>query len=136
MISEALGFHPELAGRMVHHELPGVLPFEEASFDIVTSMAVIMHLEEADLSPLFGEIFRVTRLGGLVAYSVNTARSGLDADGNDPEGRHFTCLSREKWEGIHTDAGLTTIASWESEDVRGRSGIRWATFICRKGQSS
>jgi hypothetical protein len=40
-------------------------------------MAVIMHLDAEDLPVVFGEIARVTKTGGVVAYSVNTARAGL-----------------------------------------------------------
>jgi len=35
MVDEALRYHPELAGRMVQHQLPTQLPFCDGSFDVV-----------------------------------------------------------------------------------------------------
>lgn len=132
MLREAERYHPELSGRLLHHELPERLPFDDGAFDIVTSMAVIMHLWEVILPGVFLDIARVTRSGGILAYSVNTERAGLDENGNDDKGRHFTCLSSEEWEKLHVTAGLETLDSWESDDITGRPGIRWATFVCRK----
>ena len=82
---------------------------------------------------VFAEIVRVARAGGLVAYSVNTERAGLDENGDDQKGRHFTSHSAAAWEQIHRHAGLWTVDSWENDDITGRPGIRWATFVCRKG---
>lgn len=132
MLREASSYHPELLGRLVHHELPWPFPFDAGSFDIVLSFAVIMHLEEAHLSRLFSEIARVLRPGGVAAYSVNTARPGLDEHGDDSNGRHFTCLDAERWERYHLSAGLETVAVWDNEDITGRPGIRWVTFVCRR----
>lgn len=132
MLREAASYHPELMGRLLRHELPEPLPFDAGFFDVVTSMAVIMHLQESALPAVFEEIARVLALGGAVAYSVNTVRPGLDEHGNDRKGRHFTCLDAPGWERYHQAAGLRTNASWENEDITGRPGIRWATFVCRK----
>lgn len=132
MLREAERYHPELSGRLVHHELPEPLPFDDGSFDIVTSMAVIMHLREDLLSGVFRDIARVTCSDGIIAYSVNTKRAGLDHDGNDDKGRHFTCLRSEQWEKLHAEAGLVTVESWESDDLTERPGIHWVTFVCRK----
>lgn len=132
MIAEALRWHPELSGRLVHHVLPHALPFADAVFDVVTSMAVIMHLARADLSMLFADVVRVLVPGGMLVYSVNTARSGLDGHGYDSRGRHFTCLSVGQWEELHVSAGLQTVLAKESEDITGRSGIRWVAFVARK----
>jgi SAM-dependent methyltransferase len=132
MLAEAERHHPELCGRTIHHRLPDPLPFEDASFDIVTSMAVIMHLDRPELPKVFSEVARILRGGGVFGYSVNTERAGLDDQGTDPRGRHFTCLSAREWETLHAAAGLSTVEYWETEDITGRSGIRWVTFVCRK----
>lgn len=134
MLSEAAGHHPELADRLLHHRLPEALPFEEETFDIVLSMAVLMHLEREELPEVFSDIRRVTRAGGIVAYSANTERPGLDEEDNDGKGRRFTCLSAATWEGLHRHSGLETLAGWESDDLTGRPGIRWATFVCRRAE--
>lgn len=132
MLARALALHPELAGRTVHAVLPGVLPFEADSFDGAMSWAVIMHLREEALPDLFAELARVTTRGGLLAYSVNTARAGLDADLTDERGRHFTCLAMRSWEALHEGSGFRTMEREETEDIVGRSGIRWATFFARR----
>ncbi|MFW6312347.1 MAG: hypothetical protein ACOC2N_00495 [Spirochaetota bacterium] len=92
-----------------------------------------MHVPEAGLAEVFGEIARVVRTGGVLGYSVNTERSGLDAEGTDERGRHFTCLAAEAWERLHEQAGFSTIDLEETDDIVGRPGIRWATFFARRG---
>jgi hypothetical protein len=95
-------------------------------------MAVIMHLDRPELPKVFSEVARILRGGRVFGYSVNTERAGLDDQGTDPRGRHFTCLSAREWETLHAAAGLSTVEYWETEDITGRSGIRWVTFVCRK----
>jgi SAM-dependent methyltransferase len=131
MLREAAAYHPELVGRLLHHVLPEPLPFDKGSFDILISMAVLMHLEKELLPEVFSEIARVIGVPGAVAYSANTRRPGLDEAGNDDKGRHFTCLPAETWERLHSEAGLETVAGWESDDIIRRPGIRWVTFVCR-----
>jgi SAM-dependent methyltransferase len=131
ILAEAARHHPELSHRLIHHALPGELPFEAGSFEAVLSMAVLMHLEAAELKSAYSAVHRVLRPGGLFAYSVNTERAGLDARGRDERGRHFTCLSPAEWERLHEAAGFQTEWKKESDDVTGRAGIRWVTFLCR-----
>jgi SAM-dependent methyltransferase len=132
MIAEAVGRHPELAGRLLDHRLPEPLPFADGRFDVVLAMAVLMHLTEEDSGRTLKEMGRVTRTGGIVAYSVNTRRPGLDAQGLDSNGRHFICLEPERWATLGSGAGLSTVDSWSSEDLNDRPGIRWVTFVCRR----
>lgn len=132
MVEESFTRHPQLIGRLTRHVLPYALPFEDRSFDIVLSMAMIMHLAQSDLPSVFSGISRVLRDRGVCAYSVNTARSGLDARGRDDRGRYFTCLPAAEWAALHEGAGLETVQQWENEDVTGRAGIRWVTFVTRK----
>lgn len=134
MIARAVAVHPELAGRLREHRLPAPLPFADASFDAVMSWAVLMHLRPAEHLAVVREIARVLRPGGLFGYSVNTERAGLDETGTDPKGRHFTCLRSPAWQAIHRAAGFTTIRGEETDDLTGRPGIRWATFVTRRRQ--
>ena len=132
MLEQAVETHPELAGHELMVKLPGRIPVEAAEFDAVLSRATLMHVGLESLSHVFDEIARTVKLDGIFAYSVNTARSGLDVNGNDAEGRHFTCLDVRGWDALHRDAGFTTIDAVESEDVTGREGIRWVSFFTRK----
>ncbi len=132
MVEEALKMHPELRGRLTHHVLPAVLPYKDRVFDIVVSMAMIMHLAASEIPLVFTEIARVLSGGGICAYSVNTARSGLDASGYDDSGRRFTCLPAKEWEALHVHAGFETVHREENDDVSGRAGISWVTLVARK----
>jgi SAM-dependent methyltransferase len=132
MIAEAVRHHPELADRLLQHRLPGPLPFADRAFDVAVAMAVLMHLTEADARRALAELVRVTRPGGIVAYSVSIQRPGLDSDGLDNKKRYFLSLSSDEWRALNAPSGLFQVESWESEDLGGRGGIRWATFVSRR----
>jgi len=133
MLAQATALHPELAGRTARVVLPGPLPFDRDAFDGVTSWAVIMHVAASELPHVFAELARVVRPGGILGYSVNTERAGLEAEGTDERGRHFTCLAAEAWERLHEEAGFSTMDCEETDDIVGRAGIRWVTFLARRG---
>ncbi|TVQ24907.1 MAG: class I SAM-dependent methyltransferase [Spirochaetaceae bacterium] len=135
MRERALALHPELRGRISHVELPAVLPFDPASFDAAMAWAVIMHLNRDRLPAVFAEVARVVRPGGVFAYSVNTERSGRDADDRDVAGRRFTCLPSEAWERLHAAAGFRTEWAEQTDDITGRPGIRWVTFLTTRERS-
>lgn len=132
MLYHALRLHPELQGRAYHVLLPGTLPFADRSFQGVACWAVIMHLQRYELPLVFSEIARVLDSGGVLAYSVNTQRNGLDDSGTDEAGRHFTCMRPDEWEALHREAGLLTEHVEETDDIAHREGIRWATFFARR----
>ena len=132
ILVQAATLHPELSGRTARVVVPGPLPFAAHSFDGAMSWAVIMHVPEAGLPEVFAELARVVKPGGVLGYSVNTERAGLDGAGTDARGRHFTCLPASAWERLHEQAGFSTVELEESDDITGRSGIRWATFLARR----
>lgn len=131
MIAEAVELHPELAGRVHHVVLPDRVPAADATFAGISAWAVLMHLHEEQLPATFAELARVGAGEAVFAYSVNTQRAGLDENGNDQRGRHFTCLPPTEWEALHQSAGFTTEWSEQTDDLTGRAGIRWVTFIAR-----
>ncbi len=135
MLDQAVALHPELRGRTRPADLVDGLPFEDREFDAVTSWATIMHVPPEQLERVFVEIHRVTKGSGIFAYSVNTRRPGLNDSGIDDKGRLFTCLPAADWERFHVAAGFATIDSEETEDITGRSGIRWVTFRTLKAVS-
>ncbi len=132
MLERAIALHPGLIGRTVRTVLPGPLPFDTGAFDGVMSWAVIMHVAEPRLVDVFNELARVVRTNGILGYSVNTTRHGLDAACKDACGRHFTCLPADSWSRLHETAGFRTIYEEETDDITGRSGICWATFLARR----
>ncbi len=132
MLARATAIHPELTGHTFHVVLPETLPFDSDAFNGAMSWAVIMHVPESELGRVFGEIARILAPDGVLGYSVNTVRPGLDADGSDTRGRHFTCLASDAWRRLHENAGFQTIDAEETDDMLGRSGIRWMTCFARK----
>ncbi len=132
MIAEAVRLHPELSGTLLHHRLPERLPFGDGALDVALAMAVLMHLTQKDAQRALSELARVTRPGGIVAYSVSIQRPGLDSDGLDAKGRHFLSLSSDEWSALNEGSGLSKVESWESEDLSGRGGIRWVSFVSRR----
>jgi len=128
MLREAERLHPQLRGRTHRVVLPAGLPFADGFFHAAAAWAVIMHLERGELPAVYSEIARVTAPGGRFAYSVNTERAGLDRDGYEVNGRHFTCLPATEWEALHREAGFSTVGLEQTDDLVGRPGIRWATF--------
>lgn len=132
MLDQAVALHPELRGRTRLAELSARLPFDDHDFDAVTSWATLMHLPLDRLPDVFAEFGRITRMSGILAYSVNTARPGLDDSGLDDKGRLFTCLPAREWERRHSAAGFKTLEVEETDDVTGRSGVRWVTFYTRR----
>lgn len=132
MLARTTTLHPELADNTVHVALPSALPFATDAFDGVMSWAVIMHVAETALPDVFSELARIVATNGVLGYSVNTARNGLNAAGDDSHGRHFTCLPAEAWENLHDAVGFRTIHAEETDDIVGRHGIRWATFFARR----
>lgn len=131
VLKQAEHLDPELRGRTVHSILPHPLPFPDASFQCITSWAVLIHLTLEQLPAALREISRVLSPDGVFAYSVNTARPNLDEHGSDPSGRHFTCLPAAGWERLHHEAGFQTVHMVETDDITGREGVRWVTFTTR-----
>jgi len=51
------------------------LPFEDSFFEAVTLLAVVEHLDPADMAALFKEIYRVLKPGGMVILTTPAAWS-------------------------------------------------------------
>jgi 2-polyprenyl-3-methyl-5-hydroxy-6-metoxy-1,4-benzoquinol methylase len=63
-----------------HHQFqlmePGSLPFPEASFQVVTLIELIEHLEMGEIEQLLGEVKRVLKPGGKIILTTPNYRSG------------------------------------------------------------
>jgi SAM-dependent methyltransferase len=129
MAERAASLHPELAGRIRVHRLPAPLPFADAAFDAVLSLATLMHLPAASIVDVLTECRRVLRPGGTLAVSVPTERPGLDEAGRDDRGRHFTVMDAPSWAGFIREAGFEPEEEWSSADAAGRGGIRWWSAV-------
>ncbi|MFP4484600.1 MAG: class I SAM-dependent methyltransferase [Spirochaetaceae bacterium] len=129
LLAAAARLHPELNGRLSHCILPEPLPFDDATFDGVISLATLMHLRHRDLPRALAETRRVMRQGGVAVLSVSTQRSGLNDQGTDAEGRHFTILTGEDWVALMRDARFSVRSRRDNADTAGRAGIAWTTLV-------
>ncbi len=81
-------------------------PFENGSFDLAVSHAVLMHLERA--TEALGEMIRVTRDGGMVI--------SCDASRNAHNALFYT-------EGIHVEDIPLTLSQQVNRDIRAKTSI-------------
>jgi SAM-dependent methyltransferase len=66
-------------------EPDGTLPYEDGFFDVSIAYSVFTHLPEALCERWIAELSRVTRPGGIVAYTVEPPRFLDFIDGIDPD---------------------------------------------------
>lgn len=120
----------ELARRLHGERLAGAdtvtpgapLPYADGRFDLVVSMEVIEHVREPELSAWLGEVFRVTKPGGLVYLTTpNYASKALIAlertaleliarkNGFSRRDLHPTKFTPERLRGVLDNAGFERI---------------------------
>jgi ubiquinone/menaquinone biosynthesis C-methylase UbiE len=94
------------------HALPGLLPFDDASFEVVFSKDALLHA--ADKDAVFAEIFRVLRPGG--SFAASNWMIGHDGDPSADmkayiaaEGLSFTMASPTRYALAMKRAGFVDI---------------------------
>jgi len=132
LLQEAIRLHPELAGRLHHLKLPGPLPFANASFAGIFSVACLMHFNANELPGIIAEIARVLKPAGKALISVPAGRSDIDANGLDEHGRIFNLMPATSWQKLFAAHGFSTSTGAEEPDSLGRPGIAWVTFVLQK----
>jgi 2-polyprenyl-3-methyl-5-hydroxy-6-metoxy-1,4-benzoquinol methylase len=134
MVRGALERHPVLKehSRLAAFPLmPNDLLLSER-FDVVLCIAVLMHLQDAELRATVAQIAQMTVPYGCVVTSHPTGRTGLVAY-RDPTGRLF----RERADADVMDsffsAGFALEARNVEKDSLGRTDLGWITHVLRKG---
>ncbi len=129
LLLEATRLHPELTGRLHQIKLPGRMPFDDASFACLFSVACLMHFRDNELPEIVAELARVLQPGGKGLVSVPAGRSDIDSSGLDQNGRIFNVMPAENWQQLFAAAGFTASPAGPAEpDSLGRPGITWQTF--------
>ena len=132
MLAEAAKLHPELDGRLLHHELPAPLPFPDNEFDAAYSIAVLMHLKRNEIEQVMRDVHRVLERKGLFFFSVSLERADVEANDLDKTGRRFTLLSVSDWSDTFCSCGFLEIRRNTNTDSVGRDGFLWGSFLLEK----
>ena len=126
---EALTYHPEMAGKIITHNLTHPLPFKDKIFDGAYSLATLMHFNDENLNIILSEHHRVLKKDSPLVISVPLERDDLDTGGRDEQGRFFNIRNAGFWDDIMTDNGFSVKETLESVDGLGREGVRWLTLV-------
>ena len=134
MILEATRRHPELAEHLTPIQLPGVLPFDDGTFNGILATAFLMHFSEEHLPGVCAEMARVLEPGGVMFIAVFSGRDDLDADGFDRQGRFFNRLPLSRIAEMFLAAGVDCRRHYPAPDALGRGGIVLEQGIFEKGK--
>lgn len=126
LIEEALKLHPELVGRLsvAAVPFPEECPLLRDGFQAIVSMAVLMHIPEADLPDTVSQIRRLLVPGGVAFISVSAGRPGVDGEGRGQGGRLFLERPPEHLQGVFEAQGFRMAARYQTPDGYSR-GIAW-----------
>lgn len=132
LIREANRRHPELEGHIVFGALPGGLPFDEQTFDLVICSAVLMHIQPENLPLAMEALAARVGKGGYLLVSVSSNREGLDSHGRDKNERIFFDHDEKTLSELLQDRGLNLVDRTTSPDSLGRDDIIWLTQVFLK----
>ena len=125
----ATASHPELAGRIVGGQLPGIGTPHGGRFDGVLCSAVLMHVPESDLFDAAFELRGLLRHRGRLLISLPSARKDIDDQERDAHGRLFRSYTADHIALLFERIGFQEIGRWENEDALGRAGTQWVTLL-------
>jgi SAM-dependent methyltransferase len=132
MVAEAVRIHPGLAGRLSRDTLP--LPMHSSllqrTFDAVVSVAVFMHVPDAELEAAAAQIRILVRPGGILFIDVSRDRAALEAE-RDGIGRLFRERDPDEYRRLFERQGFILVDRHESGDSLSRTGLRWISLAFR-----
>ncbi len=119
----------EYTGIPVRHMVFQELAVEN-KYDGIWACASILHLQKAELTDVFGRMYRAMQVGGILYTSFKYGT--FEGERN---GRHFTYFTEDTFADFlkRTSLALTPKAQWLSGDVRpDRGSEQWLNIILEK----
>jgi cyclopropane fatty-acyl-phospholipid synthase-like methyltransferase len=132
MIEQAMRYHPELEGSVIHLKLPDGLSNESGTYDGIYAVAVLMHLSTNELENTILKIHSLLATKGRFIFSVPARRDKVMTNEFDDKGRRFTALSSDKWTALCLKCNLRIVRTMMSEDGLGRGGVDWMNCLTEK----
>jgi len=130
LLNQTIKTHADLSGRVCQTILPSFLPFADAVFDGIISIACLMHFSEEHIRQILSEFCRVTKSNAQFIISIPAGRADV-SDGTDDKGRIFILLTIEEWEKLFLDFNIKIIDLQIQSDGLGRKGVEWASFMLK-----
>ena len=106
-------------------------PLLSDRFDVVLCLAVIMHLNDADLASTASQIAQITSPSGCLVLSHSTGRPGL-VQSRDQGGRLFHERPAAEVTEVFIPLGFLPEAETVEDDGLHRAELRWVTQVLRK----
>lgn len=110
--------------------LPAGHPLLADRFDAILSLAVIMHLPDADLFEFACQVRQMLTPGGTLILSISEGRT-LDPDSRDPHGRLFRERPPAELSLLFERLGFGLVTRDQTPDSLDRADIRWTTLVLR-----
>jgi ubiquinone/menaquinone biosynthesis C-methylase UbiE len=71
------GYSQEYGLKLFKRNVTGRLPFRECTFDVVTMLAVLEHLEKGNIADVISEVRRVLKEGGMFIITTPAKSAGI-----------------------------------------------------------
>lgn len=124
--------HAGAAERLLRGALPDGLrdaARAHGPFRGILAVAVLMHLDRADLLATAAHLPAALEPGGRLLASIPLDRPGLDSRRRDDRGRLFADLTPEGLTEALAPAGLRLLRRVDTDDPLRRPGHRWAVLL-------
>ena len=132
MVTQAVGRHPHLQGRIVAAGLPALGEPFGGQFDGILCSAVLMHLPEGDLFDAAFALRNALRAHGRLLVSLPLARGDMAGNERATDGRLFKTYAPGYLQLLFERIGFQQIGRWETEDALARTGTRWYTLLLER----
>ena len=129
LVTRAVTYHPELAGRLALGALPALGEPFGGQFDGILCSAVLMHVPEGDLFDTVFTLRQMLRPHGRILLSVPLSRNDVYADERGVDGRLFKKYPPDYLQLLFERVGFQQIGRWDTKDALGRAGTEWYTLL-------